>query len=169
MRNFIIIFVSVILLNFIFPTKNFANEFGVNFYGLSYHIITDKRSRDRLNEFNPGIGFRATFGRQNSSNLFLEGGQFRDTFDNSAKYISIGLLLRIVHHFKVGVNASVYSTKSIRGGDTFFAPVPIATYTLGPITANGIFLPKYSDINPYHTLGFYLTIRLIKGSPTKKN
>lgn len=144
-----------------------ANEFGVNLYGFSYHILNEYQSRDRLNEFNLGIGARATFGRPNTSNVFIEVGSFKDTFENQAKYMSIGFLLKIIDKFKVGLNASAYSTESTRGGEVFFAPIPIATYTIGPVTANGVFLPKYGRTNPYNTIGFYLTVRMFKGSSRK--
>ena len=168
MRNYFVIIICILTLGVGFPTEVQANEFGVNLYGISYHILKESQSRDPFNEFNTGIGFRATFGGKKSSRLFFEGGRFKDTLENTAKYMSIGFLLKIIHQFRVGVNGAVYTSNSIRGGEAFFAPIPIVTYSLGRVTVNGVYLPKYRGTNPYHTLGFYLTIRLFEGKPAKK-
>lgn len=168
MRNSLAVLISILTLGVGLPSEASANEFGVNLYGFSYHILKEYQSRDRLNEVNTGIGFRATFGGKNSSRLFFEGGRFKDTFENTAKYMSIGFLLKIIYQLRVGVNGAMYTTESVRGGDAFFIPIPIASYTLWRLTVNGVYLPKYQRTNPFHTLGFYLTIRLFEGKPAKK-
>ena len=150
------------------PLHPQANELGVNLYGLSYHLLNDGQSREYLNEFNAGIGLRATFGRRTTSQLFFEGGSYKDTFENQAKYLSVGVLLKMIAQLRVGINAAVYSSESIQNGNAFFAPVPIAAYTLGPVTFNGVYLPKYGGINAYNTLGFYATVRIFEGTAAKK-
>lgn len=168
MRNNLIVVMSILILGVGLPSEVRANEFGVNLYGISYHFLRESQSRDPFNEVNTGIGFRATFGGRNSSRLFFEGGRFKDTLENTAKYMSIGFLLKIIHQFRVGLNGAIYTSKSIRNGNAFFAPLPIASYSLWRVTVNGVYMPKYQGTNPYHTLGFYLTIRLFEGTPTKK-
>ena len=168
MRNCLVLVICFFTLSTGLPDRVSANEFGVNLYGISYHIFKVFQSSVGLNEVNTGIGFRATFGGRKSSNLFFEGGRFKDTFENTARYMSIGFLLKIIYQLRVGVNGAMYTTESIRGGDAFFVPIPIASYTLWRVTVNGVYLPKYKRTNPFHTLGFYLTIRLFEGKPTKK-
>jgi hypothetical protein len=145
-----------------------ANELGVNLYGVSYHFLKPNQSREYLNEFNPGLGIRANFGGRNTSQLFFEGGSYKDTFDNQARYLSIGFLLRVIQQFRVGLNAAAYTSESVRNGDVVFAPVPIVAYSLGPVTGNVVYLPKYGGINAYNTLGAYVTIRIFEGAPAKK-
>ncbi len=167
--RYVLLTLSGILFSTALPGQAVANSFGVNLYGISYHILNDYQSREFLNEFNPGVGFRATFGGHNESQIFVEGGTYADTFENPAKYFSAGFLVKVVQQFRVGINAAIYVTESTNDGEMFFAPVPIVSYTLGPVTGNGVYLPRYGNINPYQTLGFYLTIRLFQGNVEKKS
>lgn len=168
MRNHLIVVIGILTLGVCLPSKVQANEFGVNLYGYSYYFLKEDQSLDYLNEFNAGLGFRATSGGRKSSQIFLEGGTFEDGIKNQAKYLSLGFLLRVFHQLRIGINAAAYSTETINRGDVIFAPLPIITYSLGPITANGVYLPKFRDLNPFHTLGFYLTIRMFEGKPANK-
>ena len=108
-----------------------ANSVGVNLYGFSYHILKENQLRDRLNEFNPGIGLRASFGTASTNTLFIEGGSYKDTFENQARYLSVGYLIRLWKQLRIGINAAVYKTESTRRGSAFFAPVPMASCTAG--------------------------------------
>ena len=140
-----------------------ANSLGINLYGISYHFLNHTQSRDRLNELNPGLGLRASFWTDSTNILFLEGGAFKDTFENKAKYISLGYLIRFWNQLRIGLNAAIYCTKSTNRGRAFFAPIPLASYTTGPLTMNVTFLPKYRGVNPYNIIGVYATIRLYQG------
>lgn len=168
MRNYLVVTICIFTLGVGLPSEVKANEFGLNLYGYSYYFLKEDQSLDYLNEFNSGLGFRATFGGRKSSQLFLEAGTFEDGIENQAKYLSLGFLLRVFHQLRIGINAAAYSTETINRGDVIFAPLPIITYSFGPITANGIYLPKFRELNPFHTLGFYLTIRLFERKPAKK-
>lgn len=169
MRVYVIIFVSTILLATIVPVRVLANEFGVNIYGLSYHLIGNRESYDFLNEVNTGLGFRATFGDRNTNKVIIEGGRFRDSMNFAARYLSVGYLVRIVPGFSMGLNTALYTSRTIINGGIILAPIPIVSYTVGAVTLNGIFLPKYENKNPMNTLGFYLTIRLFSYTPKEKN
>ena len=143
-----------------------ANSFGVNLYGLSYHM-NNRRGAGWLepgthfNEFNKGIGLRATFGTDSAATtLFVEGGTFRDSFRNQAKYLSLGFQVRLIYQLRMGINAAVYTTRSIHAGNPIFAPIPIMSYSVSIVTLNAVYLPKYKSYNPWNTLGAYLTIRL---------
>jgi len=152
----------------VLPSHPQANELGVNLYGLSYHFPKTYHSSDYLNEFNPGIGLRATFGTRKSGHFIIEGETFEDSMENQAKYFSLGYLVRIVYLFRIGINAGIYSSETFQNPSTFFVPVPIVSYTFGPFTANTVYYPKYSDFVPYHILGFYATVRIFEGVAAKK-
>jgi hypothetical protein len=150
-----------------------ANSFGVNIYGLSYHV-NDRRgeklftTEGRFNEFNNGFGLRASFGTDSAvTTLLVEGGAFDDTFQNLAKYLSVGFQVRVIRQLRAGINAAVYTTQSINYGNPFFAPVPIVSYTVSVVTLNFVYLPKYEPRNPWHTIGAYATIHLFRGEPSK--
>ncbi len=141
-----------------------ANSFGINLYGMSYHFLRAGQSRDRLNEFNKGIGARASFGTRKSSTFLIEGGTFKDTFRNQAKYLGIGVMLKTVSQLRIGIIGAMYTTKSLGRGGTL-AAIPAASYTVWRVTLNGAYLPKYKGINPYHILGLYLTFHVSEGQP----
>jgi hypothetical protein len=162
------VFCIYILFAISLPLNIDANELGVNLYGCSYHFLKSWQSREHLNEFNPGIGIRATFGAKMTSHFIIEGGTFEDSIENQAKNFSLGYLVRIVHQFRLGINAAVYSSKTIGNPSTVFGPVSMISYTLGPLTANAVYFPKFAEIVPYHVLGFYATIRIFDGKTKDK-
>ena len=141
-----------------------ADSFGLNIYGLSYHIndrdsVGWLRSGGELNEVNLGIGLRASFGSLDShTHLFVEGGSYKDSFKNQAKYISLGFQYRVVGQLRLGINAAVYTSRSISKGNPIFAPIPIASFTRSNFTFNLIYIPKFRDYTFWHTLGASLTI-----------
>ncbi len=149
------------------PAHPHANELGVNVYGLSRHFPKYSSATDSLNEVNPGLGLRVSFVRASRSHGFVEAGFFEDSMENRAKYFSFGFMFRVVHQFRVGVNAAVYSTETINWGDPFLLPLPIASYSVGPVTANAVYMPKVQGLS-YHILGFYATIRIFDGATLKK-
>ncbi len=167
-----IAFLSSILILSSVETSH-ANSFGVNIYGLSYHANNRRGEKlfttdGRFNEFNQGFGFRGSFGTDSAATtLFVEGGAFEDTFNNQAKYLSVGFQVRLVDQLRAGINAAVYTTQSIQDGNPFFAPIPILSYTVSVVTLNFVYLPKYQRRNPWHTIGAYATLHLFKGQPSK--
>jgi len=100
--------------------------------------------------------------------MFLEAGTFKDSIRNQAKYVSAGFLFKVIQQLRIGINAAVYSSKTNQNGDIIFAPIPMVSYTLGPVTANSVYMPKYGDLNPFHILGFYATVRIFEKNVAKK-
>jgi len=145
-----------------------ADSFALNLYGVSYHLdhrveaAPGASGSYKLNEFNEGVGLRLSLGNDSSDVLFLECGSYQDSFENEAMYLSLGSQWRVVRQLRVGAMGAIYATASIRDGDPFLAAVPVVSYTAGFLTINGLYLPPYSDVNPYHTIGAYLTIRLFE-------
>lgn len=114
-----------------------ANSLEFNVYGISHHLLEEWQSRDRLNEVNTGFGIRAVSGSDSTSWFIMEGGKFKDTFENQATYGSIGLLLRVHGQFRIGLNLAAYQTESLRA-HVVAAPLPMATYSLWRVTLNVI-------------------------------
>ncbi len=163
------IFVASALLSLaltFFASAGRANSIGLNIYGKSYHFLKPYQHRENLNETNLGLGIRASFGNKTSGTYFIEGGFFKDTFKHRATYIAAGYMFRLWQQFRVGFNAGIYKTLSINRGGTA-AIVPLASYTVKFITLNVAYLPKFRNINAYHTLVGYLTIHLINAEPKK--
>ena len=48
------------------------------------------------------------------------------------------------------------------GGTPFIAPRPIATYDLGRVKLNAVFVPHYGTYNPFATFGFYFSVPLAR-------
>ena len=139
-----------------------ADSFGINIYGLSYHMGQNVADRDIFNEVNTGFGFRADFGSKKGNSFFFEGGKYKDSFDNDARYISIAYQIRILSQLRLGLNAAIYNTQSTNSGESFFAPIPILSYRFWRLTINGVYLPKHEPINPFYILGAYLTVELVQ-------
>lgn len=150
------------------PAHAIDGSVGVNLYGASKHFLTEKQKRLKINEYNPGFGLRFTFGGQRSSQIFIEGGSFEDSFDAQARYLSVGFQLRLIDQLRAGFNVGMYSSASTNDGKTFFAPVPMVSYSLWRVTANFVYLPPYEGHNPFKTLGMYATIRLADFSGKSK-
>lgn len=152
----------IVLLTIFCTNISYAESFGINIYGLSYHTGDNVYNRDRFNEVNNGFGLRADFGNKNGNAIFMEGGKYNDSFNNEAKYISIGYQIRIWDQLRLGINAAFYNSKSLNSGKTIFAPIPILSYRVWRITANTVYLPKYERYNPFHVFGAYLTFNIVQ-------
>ncbi len=149
-------------------TESRANSVGINIYGLSRHFDLGYRSRDRINEVHPGYGLRATAVSCAGHSLFIEGGTFKDTFENKAKYIAIGYKFRLWNQLRLGLMAGPYNTESINRGSTVLAVIPTLTFRVWRVTLNGVYLPRYEGINPYKIIAGYLTIHLFDQDMCKK-
>lgn len=133
---------------------------GVNIYGFSHHFISERDSRDSLHEINPGFGIRMTLGSPKASWFIIEGGVYSDTFENPAQYLTVGPQFRIVRQARIGFLTGIYASDSHKEGAVVFVLTPLATYRLGACTVNVVLLPKFREINPWNTLGAYLTIKI---------
>lgn len=157
---------SVIALIALSPARIIANSIELNLYGASYHLVEEWQSRDNLNEINIGYGLRTVVGSGSTSWAFLEGGTFRDSFENKATYLSLGFLLRVFNHLRIGLNIAAYKSKSIGGMRA--VPIPMVAFTLDRLTLNTVYLPKRHGVNPYHIFGAYASIKIINLQPRKR-
>lgn len=157
----------LILLIAVATSPGRANSVGLNIYGKSYHFLEPYQHRENLNETNPGLGIRASFGNKSSGTYFVEGGFFKDTFRHRATYLAAGYTFRLWKQWRLGFNAGLYKSLSITGGGTA-AVIPLISYSIKFVTFNVAYLPKFRNINAYHTLAGYLTVNLINSESKRK-
>ncbi|MDF1545152.1 MAG: hypothetical protein P1R58_08630 [bacterium] len=132
---------------------------GVNLYGISHHVDKGLWFGNELNEYHPGFGLNFEFGGSRSNHWLVEGGTFKDSERRRARYVGAGFKLRLFWQVRIGMIAALYSSETLPNSNAVFAPVPILSVNLPIVTLNGVYLPKYEGINPYHIFGGYITIR----------
>lgn len=90
-----------------------AGELGVNLYGLSYHF---ERGRARElgfdNEVNPGLGLRYRMPRERFD-WFLDGGVYRDSGRNSAKYAGAGVFWKPAGGLRLGGALALFHSDTV--------------------------------------------------------
>jgi hypothetical protein len=141
-------------------------ELGLNLYGVSKHLNKLQMSyQPKLNESNPGLGLTMNFVHVKHAVVFMEAGFFEDSFKNTATYVSAGYRFPICRYVLLGFHLAIYDSKSVNG--TVLAPIPIITFRYHALAIHAIYLPKYESINPFHTIGAYLTLYVIDASGKK--
>jgi len=152
----IFIFILFFVLNLHSKQKN---ELGFNIYGLSYHFDRKSIEGESFNEFNPGIGINYVYKLSNRNALFFESGFYNDSFQNIAKYFSIGYKFDLIKdRLLIGIPLTLYNSASIDERKWIFAPLPILSVRYKMLVINSVYLPAYDDVNIYPALGLYLTI-----------
>lgn len=141
-----------------FPAFAQAGEFGVNVYGLSYHLDRARAHELRLdNELNTGIGVRYRVRHSEGLDWIFDAGSYYDSGRNTAVVAGAGALWKSSERLRFGAALVVFDTPSLNRGRTFLAPLPLATYELGSATLNFVYLPKFRELNPVPALGFWIT------------
>lgn len=132
-------------------------DFGLNIYGLSWHLDADKaRAAGVDNWFNPGLGVRYRIPGERFD-YFLDAGLYHDSGRNTALLAGGAVHWRATQSARLGLALVVFNSKTYNGGDTFLAPLPIAAWDFGPAQLNVVYMPKVTKINDVNTLGFWLT------------
>lgn len=138
-----------------------AGEFGVNVYGLSYHLDRARAHELRVdNELNIGLGVRYRMPRSERFDWIFDAGAYRDSGRKTALVAGAGALWKPTERLRLGAALALFDSDTYNRGRTFIAPLPVAAYELGPLTLNFVYLPKFRDVNPVSTLGFWATIWL---------
>ena len=110
---------------------------------------------------NPGLGLRYRLPRKTldeSFELFLDGGAYRDSGRNSAVYAGAGAFWKPTGHLRLGGALAFFNSDTYNNGKAFIAPVPLAAYEWRAVTLNVVYFPKISDVNEINTLGFWVTL-----------
>ena len=150
-----------------FATQAAAVELGLNLYGVCKHLNQRQTLyQPRLNERNPGLGLTLNFVHVKYAVVFMEGGFFKDTFKNTATYVSVGYKFPLCRYVQLGLHLAFYDSKSING--PVIAPIPVITLRYHALAIHALYLPKYESINPYHIIAAYLTFYIIDASGKKR-
>ena len=143
------------------PSISAAPEFGVNLYGVSYHLDRTDTEGNSFHEQNLGLGFRAIVRNSKKGVTFFEAGWFEDSYDHGARYLSVAYQVKITQGILLGINLGYYEAPTVDG--RLIAPVPTLTLRYHVIALNIIHIPGFSGINPYPSFGGYLTLYVLRG------
>ena len=132
-------------------------DFGLNIYGLSWHLDADKAREIGVdNWLNPGLGVRYRVPDERFD-YFFDAGFYRDSGRNTALLAGGAVHWRATQSARLGLALVMFNSKTYNSGNTFIAPLPIAAWDFGPAQLNLVYMPKVSKINDINTLGFWLT------------
>ena len=128
-------------------------------FGFSYHPDREGVRRNRLdNELNLGLGFNHAFHEDARGVGFVEAGFYKDSGRNWAKLAGPGYQFKLGERWRLGgALVGVYSP-TYNHGRFFIAPHPIATYDLGAVKLNAIYIPRTQKKNNFAVFGFYFSI-----------
>lgn len=141
------------------PASGRAGEFGVNVYGLSYHLDRARARELRVdNEVNTGLGVRYRLLQSERFDWVFDADAYHDSGRNTALVAGAGAFWKLTPGLRLGAALALFDSDTYNRGRTFIAPLPVAAYELGPLTLNFVYLPKFRDVNPVSTLGFWVTI-----------
>ena len=140
------------------PAQGQAGEFGVNVYGLSYHLDRARAHELRLdNELNRGIGVRYRVRHSERLDWIFDAGSYYDSGRNTAAVAGAGFLWTASERLRFGTALVAFDTQSLNRGRTFVAALPLAAYELRSATLNFVYLPKFRQLNPVPAFGFWIT------------
>jgi hypothetical protein len=143
------------------PLAAQAGDFGINIYGLSYHV---ERSRAHElgvdNEFNPGLGVRYRLPHSERLDWIFDAGAYRDSGRNTAVFAAAGASWHVSGGWRLGGALAAFHSDTYNRGRAFIAPVPFAGYDWRRVSVNVVYLPKVSEVNDINTFGFWLTVWL---------
>jgi hypothetical protein len=91
---------------------------------------------------------------------FVEAGFYRDSGSRLAKIAGMGYQYKLGKRWRLGGALLGVQSDTYNDGTAFIAPLPIATYDLGRVKLNAVFIPHYGAYNPFATFGFYFSIPL---------
>lgn len=135
-------------------------DFGLNIYGLSWHLDADKAREIGVdNWFNPGLGARYRI-QGERFDYFFDAGFYRDSGRNTALLAGGAAHWRATQSARLGLALVVFNSKTYNDGNTFVTPLPIAAWDFGAGQINMVYMPKVKEVNDINTLGFWLTFWL---------
>lgn len=128
-------------------------------FGFSYHPDREGVRRMHLdNELNVGLGLNYAFHEDARGVGFVEAGFYKDSGRNWAKLAGAGYQFKLGERWRLGgALVGVYSP-TYNHGRFFIAPLPTATYDLGAVKLNAIYIPRAQKKNNFAVFGFYFSI-----------
>jgi len=113
------------------------------------------------NEFNLGLGLNYTFHEDERGLGFVEGGFYQDSGSHLAKVAGAGYQFKVSERLRLGAALVGVHSPTYNHGRFFIAPLPIATYDLGSVKLNAIYVPRYGDYNQFAVFGLYFSMPLV--------
>ena len=150
-------FVLTLLMALAFTEQASAIEFGLSFYGLSYHIDRRDETGYRFNERNPGFGVQAILASRDRSKYYIEAAILEDSYRRAAKYVTFGYDYRLYKGLSLGVLCGIYDSRSVAETATVVA-APMISYRYHDLKVNLVHLPEFPGINPYPSFALYATL-----------
>ena len=90
---------------------------------------------------------------------FVEAGFYRDSGSHVAKLAGAGYQFKLGERWRLGGALAGIDSPTYNHGRFFVAPLPMATYDLGVVKLNAIYVPRYQQ-NRFAALGLYFSIPL---------
>ena len=136
----------------------YAGEFGINLYGLSYHMDRERARQVGLDKtFNPGVGVRYLIGENQHFRWFADAGIYRDSGDATAKLAGAAVQWKVTGSLGIGAALVAFDSPSYNRGRAFVAPLPVVSYELRAATLNLFYSPKLRELNEVDTFGLWIT------------
>lgn len=146
------------------PLPERPRKLSLNIFGLSYHPDRAGIRASRLdNEVNPGLGLSYEMHEDQQGVTSLEGGFFKDSGRNWAKFAGLGYQYKVGRNWRLGADLLAMQSATYNHTRSFLAPVPRISYDFGPVRANAIYVPRFGSYSRYATFGLYFTIPI--GTP----
>ena len=112
------------------------------------------------NEFNLGIGLNYAFHEDERGLGYVDAGVYQDSGSRLAKLVGAGYQFKVSERLRLGgVLMGVYS-QTYNHGRFFIAPLPTATYDLGAVKLNAIYVPRFGEYNQFAVFGLYFSMPL---------
>jgi hypothetical protein len=131
-------------------------ESGINVYGFSYHPERTDSKGNGFQEWNPGVGYHATFRNTRRSILFADTGVFVNSLSKATIFSSAGAELKIHGGISAGVYGAFIYSKAYNSGKPIVAPLPSLSYRYRQFRLNATYFPKYKQ-NDNAAFGFSFT------------
>ena len=100
-----------------------------------------------------------TFHEDERGAAFVEAGFYQDSGSHVAKLAGAGYQFKLGERWRLGGALAGIDSPTYNHGRFFVAPLPTATYDLGAVKLNAIYVPRYQQ-NRFAVFGLYFSIPL---------
>ena len=141
------------------PFADRPRKLSLNIFGLSYHPDRAGIHASRLdNEVNPGLGLSYEVHEDERGVISLEGGVFKDSGRNWAKFAGAGYQYKLGQHWRLGADLLAFQSDTYNHTRSFLAPIPRLSYDFGPVRVHANYVPQFGSYSRYSTFGFYFSV-----------
>jgi len=140
----------------LFSSPAHAHQWGIDIFGLSYHLDRFDSQGRQMNGFNPGIGAHYELRETKHSLMMLDSGIYYSSARSFAKFGAFAWQ-RKWRILRVGPALSVFHSVSYNTGHIFVAPLLLLSVRVSPLTFNVLPIPRYKNKNRNAAIGFFTT------------